>query len=270
MFLGDLSTAAENFALELSTQQLNQFDRFFQLTLDRNQKMNLTAIVEPNDFAIKHIIDSLSLVRTDVNLENKRVIDVGTGAGFPGIPLKIFCPSIKLTLLDSLNKRVEFLRSTIEELGLEDVDCIHARAEEAAHSDLRESFDIAVARAVSKFNVLTEYCLPFVSKGGSFIAFKGANVELELAEAKAAIKILGGKLHGTTELTLPNGDARSIVEIEKIASTPIHFPRRPGIPERKPLSNSLLTGERRMPKQLLEQVSLAMDVVEFVKDIAEE
>ena len=268
MFLGDLSTAAEKFAIELTTQQLNQFDRYYRLVIDWNRRMNLTAIVEPQEFAIKHIIDSLSLVRAGFELEGKRAIDVGTGAGCPGIPLKIFFPTMRLTLLDSLNKRVEFLRAAIAELGLEGVDCIHARAEESAHSELREAFDISMARAVAKMNVLTEYCLPFVSKGGLFVAFKSANVCEELDEARAAIKILGGKLLETTALTLPNGDARSIVRIKKIAATPIHFPRRAGIPERKPLSNSLLTGVSRMPKQMLERAAIVADIAEIVTDFA--
>ena len=237
MFKDDLIEAAEHFGLELNDRQSELFDRYYRLVVDWNRRINLTAITDPKEFAIKHIVDSLSILRAEPELDGRRVIDVGTGAGFPGVPLKIFCPSLKLTLLDSLNKRINFLSAVVEELGLEGVESVHARAEEAAHSDLRGAFDIVLSRAVARLSVLTEYCLPFADAGGKFIALKGSNVEGELKEARAAIKILGGAALEPIEFTLPNGDSRTLVLIEKRKRTPEHFPRRPGIPERKPLSN---------------------------------
>lgn len=268
MFPDDLTSAARAFGVAFDDRQAAQFERFYRLVLDWNQRMNLTTITEPNDFAIKHIIDSLMILRAEPALDGRRVIDVGTGAGFPGLPLKIFCPSIRLTLLDSLNKRINFLTAAIEALELEGVDCIHARAEDAARSELREAFDVVVARAVARLNVLTEYCLPFSRVGGKFIALKGSSVAEELDEARAAIKILGGRSLAPIDVTLPNGDPRSIVVIEKRTSTPIHFPRRAGIPDRKPLSNTLLTGVRRLNQRTLEKAELLSDVAELVSGIA--
>lgn len=268
MFRDELEAATASFNISLDRRQADQFERFFLMVLDWNKKMNLTAITDPKDFAVKHIIDSLSIIRAEIDLNNKRVIDVGTGAGFPGIPLKIFFPTMELTLLDSLNKRINFLSTAIEELGLEGVRCVHARAEEAGHSDLREAFDVAVSRAVARLNVLTEYCLPFVVKNGVFIALKGSNVQEELEEARAAIKILGGAAIEPINITLPNGDPRSIVLIEKKSKTPVHFPRRPGIPDKKPLSNSLLTGVRRLDRKTMEKIEFIGGIAELVSDIA--
>ena len=235
MFIDELTSAARAFGITVDGRQAERCDRFYRLVLEWNRRMNLTAIVEPKDFAIKHIIDSLTILRAEPALDGLRVIDVGTGAGFPGLPLKIFCPSIGLTLLDSLNKRINFLGAAVEALELEGVECIHARAEIAAHSEYREAFDVVVARAVARLNVLTEYCLPFAKVGGRFISLKGANIAEELDEARAAIRTLGGRSLEPIDVTLPNGDPRSIVVIEKRASTPIKFPRRSGTPEKKPI-----------------------------------
>ena len=235
MFRDELADAANRFDIPIDDRQSDLFDRYYRLVIDWNRRINLTAITEPHDFAVKHIVDSLSIIRAELELDGRRVIDVGTGAGMPGIPLKIFIPSIKLTLLDSLNKRISFLKTAIAELKLEDVDCIHARAEEAAHSNLREAFDVVVSRAVARLNVLTEYCLPFAVKGGMFIALKGSNVDEELDEARVAIKILGGRLLEPINFSLPNGDPRSLIPIRKMESTPAHFPRRAGTPEKKPI-----------------------------------
>ena len=235
MFRNALDEAAKTFGLELNAQQSDQFELYYRLVIDWNRRVNLTAITEPYDFAVKHIIDSLSIIRAEIELDNRRVIDVGTGAGFPGIPLKIFFPSIKLTLLDSLNKRINFLSTAINELNLDDVNCVHARAEDAAHSHLREAFDIVTSRAVARLNVLTEYCLPFAVKGGTFIAFKSSNVDEELDEARTAIKILGGRSFKPISVTLPNGDPRTLVLIKKISPTPEKFPRKSGTPEKKPI-----------------------------------
>ena len=235
MFRDELAGAANQFGITLNPQQLDQFERYYQLVIDWNQRVNLTAITDPHDFAVKHIVDSLSIIRAELELDGRRVIDVGTGAGFPGIPLKIFCPSIKLTLLDSLNKRLNFLSTAIEELKLDDVNCVHSRAEDAAHSHLREVFDMVVSRAVARLNVLTEYCLPFAVKGGTFIALKSSNIDEELDEARAAIKILGGRSLEPISVTLPNGDPRTLVLIKKISPTPEKFPRKSGTPEKKPI-----------------------------------
>ena len=268
MFRDELQAAASAFNISLERRQSDQFERFFLMVLDWNKKMNLTAITDPKEFAIKHIIDSLSIIRAGIDFNRLRVIDVGTGAGFPGIPLKIFFPTIELTLLDSLNKRINFLSTAVEELGLEGVRCVHARAEEAGHSDLREAFDVVMSRAVARLNVLTEYCLPFAAEKGIFIALKGSNVQEELDEARAAIKILGGVSLAPINVTLPNGDPRSIVLIGKKSKTPIHFPRRPGIPEKKPLSNSLLTGVRRLDRNTMEKIEFIGGVVELVNGLA--
>lgn len=235
MFRDELTVAAAAFGIAFDERQSEQFERFYRLVSDWNQRMNLTAITDPKDFAVKHVIDSLTLLRAEPSLDGRRVIDVGTGAGFPGLPLKIFCPSLRLTLLDSLNKRINFLTAAVEELELEGVECLHARAEEAARSELRESFDVVVARAVARLNVLTEYCLPFSRVGGKFVALKSSNIAEELDEARAAIKILGGRLLEPIDVTLPNGDPRSIIVIEKRAPTPKKFPRKSGMPEKKPI-----------------------------------
>ncbi len=268
MFIDELTSAARAFGITLNRRQAGQCDRFYRLVVDWNQRMNLTAITAPKDFAIKHIIDSLTILRAEPTLDGLRVIDVGTGAGFPGLPLKIFCPSIGLTLLDSLSKRINFLERAVAALELKGVECIHARAEIAAQSEYREAFDVVVARAVARLNVLTEYCLPFAKVGGKFVALKGSNIAEELDEARAAIKILGGRALEPINVTLPNGDPRSIVVIEKQTPTPAHFPRRSGIPERKPLSNALLTGVRRLDRRTRDKVEFLTGVAELVSGFA--
>ena len=236
MFEKKLKNAADKSSIELSDKQLEQFNCFYNEVIEWNKKFNLTAITEPDDFAIKHVIDSLVICSDDVFVNAKTMIDVGTGAGFPGIPLKIFKPDIKVTLLDSLNKRIHFLNHVIEKLKLNDIVCIHSRAEDAAHnSTLREKFDIAVSRAVAKFNILAEYCMPFVKVNGTFIAFKGANIDTEINDANNAIKILGGNNIEVVPQKLINNDLRNIIYTKKYTITPDKFPRKAGIPEKKPL-----------------------------------
>ena len=236
MFLNELQTAADQCNIKFTDEQLQQFNLFYNLVIDWNKKFNLTAITEPKDFAIKHIIDSISIWNDEKFDKVETVIDVGTGAGFPGIPLKIYKPAIKLTLLDSLTKRVKFLTTVIDEIKLKNTLAIHSRAEDAAHNvDLRESFDLAVSRAVAKLNILAEYCIPFVKKGGYFAALKGSNIEEELRDSSSAVKTLGGNKIEIYNIKLPTGDPRNLIYIKKLADCPKKFPRKAGTPEKKPL-----------------------------------
>lgn len=232
-----LAEASEQYGLFLSDKQINQFDMYYRLLIEWNQKINLTAITEPQEVAVKHIIDSLSCYKEKIFTSRCSVIDVGTGAGFPGLPLKIFQPDIKLTLLDSLQKRTIFLREISEKLGLEEVDVIHARAEEAGQNRLyREKFQIALSRAVARLNILCELCLPFVTVGGTFIALKGAQAQEELSEAKKSVALLGAQIADVHSVLLPGlDDKRAVIYIHKDTRTPDIYPRRPGIPEKKPL-----------------------------------
>jgi 16S rRNA (guanine527-N7)-methyltransferase len=199
--------------------------------------MNLTAITGFNDVCTKHFIDSISLCKCiDCNGELE-LIDVGTGAGFPGIPLKIVFPNLKITLLDSLGKRVKFLNEVIKKLGLSDITAIHGRAEDFARPDqLREKFDVCVSRAVANLSTLSEYCLPYVKSGGFFVAYKSEKINEEVKSADKAINILGGVIDEQVELTLPGSDLyRNLVRVKKIKSTPNKYPRKSGIPSKEPL-----------------------------------
>lgn len=232
-----LKNAAEEYGISLSETQLQQFDCYQELLVEWNQKMNLTALTEPKDVAIKHMIDSVSVYDEKWFSEGMSVIDVGTGAGFPGLPLKILCPSLKVTLLDSLNKRVKFLETVVSELGLSDIVCVHARAEEAARQkQYREKFDAVVSRAVARLPILAEYDLPFVRVGGFFAAMKGAKYEEEAEEAKKAVKLLGGGEPVLREIKLPGlEDKRGIIYIRKEKKTPSVYPRKAGTPEKNPI-----------------------------------
>ena len=236
MFLEELQKAIQISNYNLNNEQLEQFNKLYNEIVEWNKKINLTAITDPSDFAIKHIIDSISIWNEEKFSNAKTFIDVGTGAGFPGIPLKIYKNDINITLLDSLNKRIQILQGITEKLALKNIFLIHSRAEDAAHNkNFRENFDIAVSRAVARLNILAEYCLPFVKVGGYFIALKGANVDDELSEAKKAIKLLGGDNIECVNFQLPNGDKRNIIYIKKVLNTSKNFPRKAGIPEKKPL-----------------------------------
>lgn len=204
------------------------FDIYLRELLEWNKKFNLTSITDPEEIRRKHFDDSLLLLQT-IQLNNQSVIDVGTGAGFPGIPLKIACPKIKLTLLEATRKKIEFLKHLVSILDLKDVEIIWGRAEEVA-KEKREVFDVAVSRAVAKLNVLCEYCLPFVKIGGMFVAYKEEKVEEEVKAAEKAIQILGGKLKEIKKFPL-----RSLVIIEKVSKTPPKYPRRAGMAKKKPL-----------------------------------
>lgn len=231
----DLKQKLNEFNIEISDNQLEKFDKYMQLLLEWNEKINLTAIIEPDEVKIKHFLDSLTVLEY-INDEDK-VIDIGTGAGFPGIPLKIMKPDAKITLLDSLNKRINFLNLVIEELGLKNIEAIHGRAEEFARNKLyREKYDVAVSRAVANLSTLTEYMLPFVKVGGRCICMKGANLKEELDKAKNAIQELGGKIEIIDNFYLSNNDnERNILIIKKIKETKSKYPRKAGIPSKEPL-----------------------------------
>ncbi len=225
----------EGFALR--EQQLAQFTLYYDVLMEWNQKMNLTAIEDPVEVAYKHFVDSAYLLRVTPDLQGKTMIDIGTGAGFPGVPLKIMEPDLKLTLFDSLNKRIVFLQALCQQLQLDGVHTIHGRAEEfGIKPEYRQQYDIATARAVARMPVLLEICLPFVKKGGLFIALKGPELEHELSESGNALKELGGKLVDVQQFTLADGAyTRNIAIVEKVKDTPKKYPRKAGTPQKKPL-----------------------------------
>jgi 16S rRNA (guanine527-N7)-methyltransferase len=223
--------------IELSQLQLKQFIDYYEMLVEWNDVMNLTAIIEFDEVIQKHFIDSLSLVKA-YRLTEEKVLDMGTGAGFPGIPLKIVFPEIKITLLDSLNKRINFLNAVIEKLQLNDITAVHGRAEDFGHDiNYREAFDICVSRAVAKIATLAEYCVPYVKKGGYFIPYKSGKIEDELQAGTRALKFLGAELVKTVEFTLPDTDMeRSLVIIKKNSSTSKKYPRSAGKPTKEPLA----------------------------------
>ena len=226
--------------ITLSDAQAEQFIQYYEMLIEKNKVMNLTAITDFDEVLMKHFVDSLSLVKafdlddagTEVSL-----IDIGTGAGFPGIPIKIAFPRLKVTLMDSLNKRVDFLNEVIGTLKLDGIDAIHGRAEDFAKPEqLREKYDLCVSRAVANLSVLSEYCLPYVKVGGKFISYKSEKVAEELQEAEHAIDILGGKVEDQIAFTLPDSDIyRNLVVIDKISETPLKYPRKAGTASKKPL-----------------------------------
>ena len=223
--------------IQLSETQLQQFDRYFSLLVEWNQKINLTAITEHDEVYLKHFYDSLVPLWWVEIPEAAKVVDVGAGAGFPSIPIKIIRPDIQLTIIDSLNKRINFLNELVADLGLTGVEAVHARAEEAGQDQAyRGQYDLATARAVASLNILVELCLPFVKKGGHFIALKGQDAHNELIEAKRAITLLGGKFEAEFHETLPQEESyRAIIDIRKTLDTPNKYPRRPGKPNKQPL-----------------------------------
>ena len=220
--------------LRMSTDLIPRLAEFAEMVLERNQVMNLTAIIEPKDVAALHLLDSLELVKL-AELKTGKLVDVGCGAGFPGVPVAIAGPELEVTLLDSLGKRVDFLKEACEKLGLENVECVHARAEEFA-GEHRESFDFATSRAVAALPVLCELCLPLVKVGGRMLAMKSANSEEEINLSKRAIGILGGKIQWIKDYTIPATDVvHRIVCIEKIAAAPKKYPRRFALIKKQPL-----------------------------------
>ena len=235
-FSEKLYNEAKSVGVELSKKALENFKTYYGMLIEYNEKMNLTAITEESEVIVKHFADSLCLLSKVGMKENAKVIDVGTGAGFPGIVLKIARPDIELTLLDSLNKRLVFLDTVLSEIGLS-AQLIHSRAEDGGQDiDLRESYDFVVSRAVAQLNVLSEYCLPYARLGGSFVALKGPDAENEILNAKKAVQILGGKLKKPFKFSLPNdGGERTIIVIEKNQTTPDKYPRNSGKIKAKPL-----------------------------------
>ena len=221
-------------ALDLDETALRRFRRYYELLAEWNKVMNLTAIEGEENTARRHFLDCAALTQI-IDLRGKRVIDVGTGAGFPGLVLKILCPEMELTLLDSLDKRVRFLSTVCDELGFSEVRCLHARAEEAP-PELRESFDLACSRAVARLNLLSELCLPYVKQGGLFAAMKGPEVTEELREAEKGIRLLGGETERVAEYPVPGTELRhNAVLIRKIAATPKKYPRKWAVMKKQPL-----------------------------------
>lgn len=212
--------------ISLLDEQVNEFAKYQDLLLEWNEKINLTAITEEKDIIIKHFIDSMTISK--YFKKNDKIIDVGTGAGFPGVPLKIVDKTLKITLLDSLNKRINYLNDVIEKLRFENVETIHGRAEELSrNSKYREQYDVATARAVANLKTLSEYCLPFVKVGGYFVCMKGSDIEDELSNAKSHIEALGGKIEKIENFVLPDTDMkRNIIVIKKIKNTDKKYPRK--------------------------------------------
>ena len=232
-----MAKAAEDVGLELTTEQYDQFITYMRLLQEWNEKINLTAILEDEEIIKKHFIDSIKAFKRDEFKKNVNVIDVGTGAGFPGIPIAIMNPNISVTLLDSLNKRIKFLDIVISKLGLKNIKTIHSRAEDGARNKkLREKFDIATSRAVANMSVLSEYCLPYVKVGGKFIALKGPAVDQEIEESDVAIKTLGGELEQICEVKIEDTDLRhNLVVVKKIKECAKTYPRKAGTISKNPI-----------------------------------
>lgn len=232
-----LQSKAEQLGIRLSEKQLEQFQCYYERLIEKNKVMNLTAITEYEEVVDKHFVDSILLGSVKELSEKKRVIDVGTGAGFPGIPLKIVYPELEITLLDSLNKRVKFLNEVIEELGLTGIQAVHSRAEDLAQDAVhRQQYDICVSRAVANLATLSEYCIPFVKQGGYFISYKSTQIEEELKQAKKAVQVLGGTLEQIETVQIPETTIeRQFVMIRKSGTTPKKFPRKAGTASKTPI-----------------------------------
>lgn len=223
--------------IPLSEKQKQQFQKYYELLIEKNKVMNLTAITEYSEVKLKHFYDSLTIVKVMDMEKVDNLIDVGTGGGFPGIPLKIVFPHLEVTLLDSLNKRIQWLSELTEELELQKVTCIHGRAEDYGRNpDYREKYDLCVSRAVANLSTLAEYCMPFVKKGGYFVSYKSAAAEEELSQAGKAVSLLGGEIAEAHSFQLEDTDMnRTLVKIEKVRETPKKYPRKSGIPSKQPL-----------------------------------
>lgn len=237
----------EQLSIILSGEQKQQFLTYYEYLVEKNKVMNLTAITEYEEVITKHFLDSLAVVKTSCfkpeKLAGKRLIDIGTGAGFPGIPLKIAFPELEILLLDSLNKRINFLNEVTEMLGLTKINTVHGRAEDyAKQKGYRESFDFCVSRAVANLSTLSEYCIPFVKQGGCFISYKSGSVDQELIQAEKAVKILGGQREEVVRFSLADTDMdRSFVVIRKAKPTPKKYPRKAGLPSKEPLGAVILS-----------------------------
>lgn len=227
----------EVLGIKLNEKQIKQFLTYYEMLVEWNSFMNLTAITEFEDVMKKHFIDSISLIKAYDISKPVNIIDVGTGAGFPGLALKIAYPNLKITLLDSLNKRIQFLNEVIQKLQLEEITTIHGRAEDySKREEYREKFDLCVSRAVANLSTLSEYCLPYVKKGGYFVSYKSEKVSEEIIIAEHAIKILGGIIDRQVEFYLPKSDIyRNLFVIKKVENTPKKYPRKAGLPSKEPL-----------------------------------
>ena len=232
-----LKKGLDELGISYSDHQIDQLLLYYEMMIEKNKVMNLTSITEFDEAVEKHFLDSLSLVRVISLDSNWRILDLGTGAGFPGIPLKIFFPKLNMILMDSLNKRVLFLRDVIEKLQLKNIEAMHGRAEEMARKkEYREKFDICVSRAVANISTLSEYCLPFVHKGGKFISYKAGRIEEEMMNGKKAIILLGGKITEIDQFQVPCTELeRCLVVIDKVKNTPKIYPRKAGMPSKDPL-----------------------------------
>lgn len=232
-----LTKKVKELSIVLNDKQIQQFEQYYNILVEWNKVMNLTAITEYEEVVEKHFLDSLTIVDA-INMEKiETLIDVGTGAGFPGIPLKIAFPHLKVTLLDSLNKRIKFLNEVIDLLELDDIKTIHGRAEDyAKQAEYREQYDICVSRAVANLATLSEYCLPYVKVDGLFVPYKSGEIDEELKSSEKAVSILGGKVEEAVKFQLPGTDiGRSFVKIHKIKETKKKYPRKAGMPTKEPL-----------------------------------
>ncbi len=237
-FKAALQKGCEAIGLPLAPEVLERCEIYASLLEEWNAKMNLTAIEDAEGVAVKHFVDSAAVLTFGVISGNERMVDVGTGAGFPGLVLKIFRPSLRVTLIDSLGKRIRFLETVVDALGLDAVECLHARAEDAGRRpELREQFDLVVARAVAPWPVLSELLLPFARIGGFVVGWKGPDGGVEVQQADAAIQLLGGKTRECLNFELPKGfGLRTFIRIEKVKATPQAYPRKAGVPKRQPLA----------------------------------
>ncbi len=235
--IGLLEKLSSDIGYVLSDRQVDQFNDFYKMLVEKNKVMNLTAITEYDEVVLKHFIDSIVIYKRISDDNVKSIMDVGTGAGFPGIPLKILFPDIKLTLLDSLNKRILFLNEVINSLELDDIECIHGRAEDIGHLlEYREQYDLTVSRAVANLSSLSEYCIPFIRIGGKFISYKSGNIDDELNDARSAIELLDSEIEEVEKYTLPDSDVqRSLVVIRKEKKLNRKYPRKAGMPAKQPL-----------------------------------
>ena len=223
--------------LTITEEQIEKFDKYYEMLIETNKVMNLTSITEYDEVIIKHFIDSLLVVNIfDIN-QSKKMIDVGTGAGFPGIPIKIMFPHLQITLLDSLNKRINFLQEVSKQVGIDNIEFIHGRAEDFGKlEEYREKYDIATARAVAGLPILMEFCVPFVKVGGYFVCLKGPNANLELEESKAAMDVLGVEFIEKINIELPESDLNhNILVFKKVKNTPDKYPRKAGKPAKSPI-----------------------------------
>lgn len=237
-FKGYLFEGSKILDIGINDTQAKKLYRFYELLIEKNKVMNLTSITDLREVTYKHFIDSISLIKVfeDLSFKDYSIADLGTGAGFPGVPLAIMFPKLKLTLIDSLNKRINFIKDICNKLDIINIEAIHKRAEEISRdSEYRESFDICVSRAVANLSSLSEYCLPLVRPGGSFVSYKSKGADIEIEDAKKAIKILGGEIINFKNFELGEYGERILLEIKKVKPTPGKYPRRSGLPSKEPI-----------------------------------